>query len=260
MNVNGTTLVALVTAPLIIGSLLGAAAPAYKRHNHIILEIDPTGTVVLAPQLNDTVVWQLQPTKAHPQATKAFVTFPGFSPCDGQSGARIDTCLVKKEGHFDFVCDPFTNPCVDPGMDPRSQTGTILLARPASTPGATPAATPAATTPAAATPAPAAAVTTDPPPLARIRITCENQYPKLDPPDPISVLHNQKIPWNGDPQKPFTIITTPNNFCEGDTGTGIASYQGLAVCKATGASGTSATYTVQGACPNSNKTFNISVK
>jgi hypothetical protein len=250
MNVNGTTLVALVTAPLIIGSLLGAAAPAYKRHNHIILQIDPTGTVVLAPQPNDTVEWQLQPTKAHPQAIKAFVTFPGFSPCSGHPGARISSCLVQKEGHFDFDCDR-ANPCADPGLDPRSQSGTILSAMPVNTPGATPAA--AVATPAAAAP-------TDPPPLPRIRITCENQYP-TPAVEPISVLNNQKIPWNGDPQKPFTIVTTPKSFCAEDTGTGILeSDQGLVVCKAQGASGTSATYTVQGACPNSNKTFNINVK
>ncbi|HWZ01816.1 MAG TPA: hypothetical protein VNX17_12070 [Edaphobacter sp.] len=256
MNINGTTLIAIVAAPLIIGSLLGAPpaaqkpkpAPAPKGTNLIRLEIDPTGKVVLAPQANDIVEWFVQPTKNHPTATAAYVSFPGFSPCQGNPGDTLTYCFVQKEGDFNFECDS-RNPCVDPGMDPRSQSGTILQAIPASTPRATPAATPAA----------AAAVATEPPPLARIRIDCDNQYPKPAV-EPISVLNNQKIPWFSDPQKTFTITTAPKNFCAEDTGAGIESYRGLAVCKATGASGTSATYTVQGACPNSDKTFNISVK
>jgi hypothetical protein len=254
MNINGTTLIALVTAPLIIGSLLGApyqtrpnpkaAAPAHKGTNLIRLEIDPTGKVVLAPQVNDLVEWFVQPTKNHPTATAAYVSFFGFSPCQGNTGDTLTYCFVQKEGDFNFECDS-RNPCVDPGMDPRSQSGTILLAMPASAPRATPAA--------------AAAVATEPPPLARIRIDCDNQYPKPAV-EPISVLNNQKIPWFSDPQKTFTITTAPKNFCAEDTGAGIESYRGLAVCKATGTSGTSATYTVQGACPNSDRTFNISVK
>jgi hypothetical protein len=80
--------------------------------------------------------------------------------------------------------------------------------------------------------------------------------------DPIQVLNNQKIPWIDAPGQDFTITTTPRKFCSEDDGTGpgVQSYNGLAVCTATGASGSSATYTVQGACPNSNKTFTINVK
>jgi hypothetical protein len=253
MNVNGPTLLSIVTAPLIIGSLLGAsyaarkpkpAVPAHSGTNIIRLEIDPAGKVVLAPQVNDVVEWFVQPTQNHPNGTAAFVSFPGFSPCQGNPNDTLTYCFIQKEGHFDFKCDP-RNSCVDPGMDPRSQTGTVLLGEAAVAP--------------AVTPAPALA--TEPPPLDRIRIDCENQLPKPTV-EPISVLYHQKIPWFDAPGQDFTITTTPRKFCAEDdgTGSGVQSYHGLAVCTATGASGSSATYTVQGACPNSNKTFNISVK
>lgn len=255
MNINGTTLLAIVTAPLIIGSLLGApyaaqkqkpkaADPAHKGTNLIRLEIDPAGEVVLSPQVGDTVEWYLQPTKGHPKATPVSVSFPSYTPCQGKVGETIAYCLVQKEGHFEYDCVP-KDACADPGMDPRSQTGTVLLAMPAGTGGGTP----------------APAVATGPPPLPRITITCDNQYSSLGL-EPIPVLKGQKIRWIDAPGQDFTIVTTPRKFCAEDDGTGpgIQSYNSLAVCTASAASGTSATYIVQGACPNSNKTFNISVK
>jgi len=254
MKLNGTTLsVSVVT--LVLGSLLGAwygarhfqtpsanqppGALAHKGPNYIRLEIDPTGTVVLAPQVGDLIEWYPQRTANNQNPDPAFVKFRKYTPCQGQPGQTIAYCSVQKGGHFEYKCDP-PSACVDPGMDPRSQTQSVLLARPGG---------------GGVTPVPIDA--TGPPPLPRITIDCDNQNPSPDV-EPIQVLKNQKIPWIDAPGQDFTITTTPPKFCAEDKGAGIQSYDGLAVCTATADPGKSATYTVKSACPNSG-TFNIKV-
>ena len=87
MNINGTTLIAIVTAPLIIGSLLGApyqtrpnpkaaaAAPDPTHSNYIRIEIRPgTKVAVVAPEVGDTVEWYPQATNANPNPLPATVS------------------------------------------------------------------------------------------------------------------------------------------------------------------------------------------
>lgn len=264
MNINGTTLVALVTAPLIIGSLLGApyapqkpkaANPAHKN-NYIRIEIRPgTREAVVAPEVGDTVEWYPQATAdiQHPQP--ATVKFQGKPPCDGHiTGDLISSCKVigTTRGNFEYDCWP-PGTCVDPGMDPRSQSGTILSARPPS----------GKTVTAAASVTAAAAVVNGPPALPAMMISCDDQSqtPVLpDGKDPINVYQTQQIAWIAGEISDF-IINIPPKFCQEDkNGTGHIKANNTAVCTVAKDADTTkpAYYSVSGVCPG-NKTGNFTI-
>jgi hypothetical protein len=267
MNINGTTLIAIVTAPLIIGSLLGApyqtrpnpkAAPPAHKNNYIRIEIRPgTKEAVVAPEVGDTVEWYPQATAniPHPQAVS--VKFQGPPPCDGHNtDDLIPSCKVNTRGNFEYDCWPLGT-CVDPGMDPRSQTGTVLLAMPARGGGGAP---PPPPPPPTAVPAPALAV--GPPALQPIRISCDQSQTPIVPDgkDPIQAFQGQQIAWIAGEISNF-IINIPPKFCiEDKYGTGHIQANNTAVCTVAADADTTkpTNYSVSGVCPG-NKTGNFTI-
>lgn len=269
MNVNGTTLTAIVVAPLIVGSLLGvwygtrrnmnstaglAATP--NRSNYIRMEIRPgTKTAVVAPQIGDTVEWYPEATNTNPHPSPAVVQFEGVDPCSGHNpGDQLSSCLVNTAGHFVFDC---INPtCVDPGMDPRSTTGPPGFIRKPKTEGAV-------TTPPGPVAAPAVAGV-QPPALPTIMIFCDASHTPQVPTgkDPIAAFQSQQISWVAGAVSDFTI-NIPPKFCQEDTsGSGQIKADQTAVCTVAADAKTDApyAYSVSGACPGTNQgSFKINV-
>lgn len=270
MNINGTTLIAIVTAPLIIGSLLGAPyqtrpnpraprpkAPASTHSNYIRIEIRPgTKVAVVAPQIGDTVEWYPQATKANPNPLPAVVTFQGKPPCEQHyAGDPISACVVNAKGNFEYDCDSVKNPCVDPGMDPRSQTGTVLLAMPAPSGGGAPPPPPSVR-------APALALANGPPALPTMTIDCDQTQTPIVPQgkNPLAAYQSQQISWVAGAVSDF-IINIPPKFCmEDTTGTGHIQADNVAVCTVAADADTTkpAYYSVSGVCPG-NKTGNFTI-
>ena len=209
MNINGTTLIAIVTAPLIIGSLLGAPyqtrpnpkaaarpkPPDSTHSNYIRIEIRPgTKVAVVAPEVGDTVEWYPQATNANPNPLPATVRFQGKPPCAGHNtGDPISACKVTTRGNFEYDCVP-PGTCVDPGMDPRSQTGTVLLAMPAPGGGGAP---PPPPPPPVRAPAPALALANGPPDLPTMTISCDQTQTPIVPQgkNPLAAYQSQQISW-----------------------------------------------------------------
>jgi hypothetical protein len=270
MNINGTTLIAIVTAPLIIGSLLGApyqtrpnpraaAAPDPTHSNYIRIEIRPgTKVAVVAPEVGDTVEWYPQATNANPNPLPATVRFQGKPPCAGHNtGDPISACKVTTRGNFEYDCVP-PGTCVDPGMDPRSQTGTVLQAMPAPSGGGAPPPPPPVRAPALAL-APA----NGPPAIPTMTISCDQtQTPTIVPQDknPLAAYQSQQISWIAGAVSDF-IINIPPKFCmEDTTGTGHIQADNVAVCTVAADADTTkpAYYSVSGVCTG-NKTGNFTI-
>jgi hypothetical protein len=261
MNVTGTT-VSVSVVTLVLGSLLGAwygthhfqnpsakqtpGAAAHKGSNYIRMEIRPgTKVAVVAPQVGDLVEWYPQATNANPHPAPAIVQFQGTPPCDGHGqNDPLSSCLVNTHGNFEFDC---VRPvCVDPGMDPRSQTGTVLLAKPGAGPSVTPIPT----------------ITNGPPDLPTIMISCDPSQTPIVPKgkDPINAYQQQQISWVAGAVSDF-IINVPPKFCMEDaTGTGHIQADNTAVCTvaANADTKTPTNYSVSGAC-NGNKTGNFTI-
>ena len=273
MNVNGKTLAATTIAALVVGSLLStgygarptpkSATPALgSNHNHIRLEIRSTGKVVLAPQPDDTIDWYPQPTSANSNPLPAVINFVGSTPCKQQTaGQNISSCDIDQSaapGDFDYVCVMPT--CYDPGVDPSSQTGTVLRLRVAGNGAATsaPAGTPTVQSKTAGLVATGAGSSPS------VTVSCDSNGTTTRASTPSILIQadasqDQMISWIGGRKLDFTITTTPSKFCKEDTGSGIKADR-IAICTVPAKThAQTVQYTVSGVCTNPG-TFNIQVQ
>jgi hypothetical protein len=129
MTLKPWTLAAICLCILIIGVFLGrllapGSSSSNPQNNTITVDVENgSGKINLAPRKNDVIKWVDQVDKA------VKVKFLTDSPCKElhHSTGTTDTCTVEVErGSFQYVCDG-SPACVDPGVDPRSNSG--LLAR-----------------------------------------------------------------------------------------------------------------------------------
>ena len=123
MTLKPWTFAGISLCVLLVGAFLGNLLIPHP-HNKITVDVeDGTNKINLSPQEKDVVNWVDQSDNA------VKVRFLTDAPCQEikKPTDTTDTCTIKfPSGNFQYVCTgPST--CVDPGVDPRSETGVVAL-------------------------------------------------------------------------------------------------------------------------------------
>jgi hypothetical protein len=125
MNLKPWTFALICLCVLLVGIFLGhqlATGGSNSQNNTITVDVENgSGKINLSPRQNDVI-------RGVDQANEAVkIKFLTDSPCKEitDSASTTDTCTIAVEkGSFQYACDG-SPACVDPGVDPRSNSGLL---------------------------------------------------------------------------------------------------------------------------------------
>jgi hypothetical protein len=124
MNLKPWTFAGICLCVLLVGAFLGRLSTSH-RHNQITVNIEEgTNKINLAPEKEDVIKWIDQANRP------VNVRFLTDAPCEEikNPADTTDTCTIKiSSGNFQYACSG-SSTCVDPGVDPRSNTGLVAFA------------------------------------------------------------------------------------------------------------------------------------
>src|SRR5438270_6909978 len=124
MTLKPWTLAAICLCVLLLGGFLSCRSTSHPKNTITVDVENGSSKINLAPEKGDVIRWVDQANRA------VNVQFLTGSPCQELKGrtGTTDICTIDVDrGNFQYKCAGSTS-CVDPGVDPRSNSG--LLAHP----------------------------------------------------------------------------------------------------------------------------------
>lgn len=124
MTLKPWTLAAICLCVLLLGGFLSCRSTSHPKNTITVDVEDGSSKINLSPGKGDVIKWVDQADRA------VNVQFLTGSPCQELKGrtGTTDTCTIDVDrGNFQYKCAG-SAACVDPGVDPRSNSG--LLAKP----------------------------------------------------------------------------------------------------------------------------------